>query len=268
MIFPQQCKTSQVSTLLLRLFYVLAGWFSVVRSGGYRVVEWSRVSDIDFGATKAVLACTEVACLSPSSRGVSGARSFSKARCPAGEVLTLGDRYVERTTQRACCCWWRPKSASDRITEVDYAIARDSDARDLLLPMTSHGRFVKIGSAPAGDEQPEAGVVYRMADLVTSVSFPCFVRLVHGKSPSLTSPEFGGLLRLDEAFREETVIACALGSPKFNLLEFPLESDIRFRPAQNNEHLLRTPHLQTALAFCLEHVFAYIVSLEYPGSHF
>lgn len=145
---------------------------------------------------------------------------------------------------------------------MDYAIARDSNARDLLLPMTSRGRFVKVGRAPPQGEQLEAGVAYRMTDLVTSLTFPCYVRLVHGKSPSVASPTFGGLLRLDEAFREETVIACALGSPKFNLVEFPLESDIHFRPATNSEHLLRSAHLQAALSFCLDHVFAYIVSLK------
>ena len=241
--------------------FFASGWFSVVDDCNDNVIEWTSVSDIDFGATKAVLPCTSVPCLAPSSRSAKGSRSFSRSQCAAGEVLTLGDRYVERTTQsNGCCCLFPSKSASKRITEVDYAIARNANGVDLLLPMTSKGRFMKVGRVLPGGEL-EAGAAYRMSDLITSVSLPCVVRLVYGRAPSGTS-SFGGLLRLEEAFREETVIACALASPKFKLLEFPLDSDIRFRPATNNEHLLGSSHLQGALEFCLEKVLPYIVSLK------
>ncbi len=143
------------------------------------------------------------------------------------------------------------------VEEIHYLQAADSTGRELLLEFTQQGEFSEIGEAGTA----RTNSVYCLGDLVKYVDLPVNTKLAYGLPPS-TPCSFTGMLKLEELYLEETIIACSLGGPKHVMVEFPTDSEIQFIIARNNAQIMDSILLHQAMNHCENHIDEYVNSIK------
>ena len=244
--------------------FCFAGWFSVKDECSDSLTPWVSLKDIPLENDTTVLATKPFTCFMLNDLASVGEKVFINTDCSSGEMLELGDLYVERTvrTMPTCCITWLTggKTTKETIEEVEYLLCQDSHSTDLLIPMFTKGCFYKVhGPKHSGGLCKDT--VYRISDIIDHAALPCYVQLIHGISPRNVNL-CTSIIKLEEICKEDTIIACSLHSPKFSLVEFPLDTDIEFIHTKNNMEVLNQTYVQDAIQYCLDQVTPYLVSLK------
>ena len=71
-----------------------------------------------------------------------------------------------------------------------------------------------------------------------------------------------GLIRLEELYFEETIIACTLTGDKHVMVEFPTDSEIQFIVAKNSETIMDSILVKQAVNHCDKHIDEYVNSIK------
>ena len=183
-----------------------------------------------------------------------------KEEISAGQMLYASDVYTEtikRKKPTCCFSWLSGNTMKEIVEEINYLQATDSIGRELLLEFKQKGDFSAVGEA----ETALKNSVYCLGDIVKYVDLPVNTRLAFGQPPT-TPCSFTGLLRFEELYFEETIIACSLGGEKIVMVEFPTDSEIQFMAAGNNSEILESILLQEALRHCENNIETYVNSIK------
>ena len=175
-------------------------------------------------------------------------------------MLYASDVYTETIKRKkpTCCFSWLSGSTMKEIVEeINYLQATDSIGRELLLEFKQKGDFSAVGEAGTALKNS----VYCLGDIVKYVDLPVNTRLAFGQPPT-TPCSFTGMLRFEELYFEETIIACSLGGEKIVMVEFPTDSEIQFMAAGNNSEILESILLQEALRHCENNTETYVNSIK------
>jgi len=195
-------------------------------------------------------------CQSPDGQGPEQ-RVYTQGEIPEGDVLKVGDIYTETlpTAPSSCCFGFLP--GNKRGKEIKYLQCLDSDDQEILLEFSQMGQFSPVGEAGTNID----GAAYRLPDILPGRSLPVYVKLTYGQSPA-TPCSFTGLLRLEEVYMEETVIACCLGRATPTMVEFPIDSNIQFMCSLNGAEMLGHESVSKTFDFCDAHMEHYITTMK------
>ena len=199
-------------------------------------------------------------------RRAAGERIYVKEDIKEGEILNYGGIFTESVTRtRPACCfnWILGKRTSDFTEEVQYLKCTDLDGREALVELNQEGVFSPVGDP--GTEKEDC--VYQLDDLVHHVDLPVHVKLAWGHPPT-TPCSFTGLLRLEDIYYEETIIACTLGGKRSMMVEFPTDSDIQFFVALDAHRYFEHPVIQEALCHCDMNLDAYLNTIKVVQSFY
>ncbi len=191
---------------------------------------------------------------------LSPCRYYLKEEVSAGQILYASDVYTETVThKKPTCCfsWIAGTKYSERTEEIHYLQAADTAGREVLLEFTQEGEFCEVGDAGTA----LSNSVYCLGDIVKYVDLPVHTKLAFGLKPT-TPCAFTGMLRLEELYYEETIIACSLGGEKHIMVEFPTDSEIQFIVARNNADIMDSITMQWATRHCENHMEEYVNSIK------
>ena len=175
-------------------------------------------------------------------------------------MLYASDVYTETiTSKKPTCCftWLSGRTFKQNVEEINYLQVTDSNGREILLKFKQKGEFSAVGEAGTALKNS----IYCLGDIVKYVDLPVNTKLAFGPPPT-TPCSFTGLLRFEELYFEETIIACSLGGQKNVMVEFPTDSEIQFMVARNNLEVLDSILLQGAIYHCEDNIDAYVNSIK------
>lgn len=103
--------------------------------------------------------------------------------------------------------------------EINYLKCVDTDDKEILVPMTTRGKFNLVYDKGIKDGRS----VYRFKDILTDLQLPLKVRMVYGKPPVVPCI-FTGMLALKEQNKESTIIASTILNQRNVLFELPVSA--------------------------------------------
>ena len=193
-------------------------------------------------------------------------RVYIRDQLAEGEVLNfdaIHNECVEQSKPACCCCWLFGQKTTTIVTEEQYLRCTDLDGREVLLDLNLEGLFSPLGDLGSSSQD----CVYQLGDVVRNSDLPTHMKLCWGQPPS--SPcSFTGLLRLEDVYFEETVIACTLGSQRHFMVEFPTDSEIKFIIASDAYRFFDHPVIQKAMDQCDEQIESYVNSIKVVQSFY
>ena len=143
------------------------------------------------------------------------------------------------------------------IISEKYLACTDEADREILIPFSESGFFYSLSTVSGKQTCP----VMQMCDIVAKKYLPCVVKLVYGRVPN-TPCFFSGLLKLDQAHLERSVIASTIMNLKNILIELPASCDIEFSIAITNEELQNHKGYKNAIELCSDKIYSYMRNMK------
>ena len=134
----------------------------------------------------------------------------------------------------------------------------DADGIELLLTSEEPAVFSEMCKL----EKLSQACVYQLSDVVRCHQTPVVLKMAYGEPPAARC-HFTGVVRLEEVYFEECIIACILDDTDNPVMfEIPADSGIEFVVAKNSAQLMKEKYLQTVIEYCHSSLDDYIVSMK------
>ncbi|KAL3868562.1 hypothetical protein ACJMK2_041363 [Sinanodonta woodiana] len=169
-----------------------------------------------------------------------------------GDVLTKGKIYIGDTKKKHRGFFRKPKVVSEK-----FLLCMDESDREVLLPFAQKGIFYEISSSTGRTNRP----VMQMSDIVAKNIPPRIVKLVFGRFP-VTPCSFTGLMSLEQAYTEHSLVASTIKNLKNILLEIPVTAGLYFRVAKRDEKLINCEAFKNAMTHCCEKASTYMRNIK------
>ncbi|KAK3610168.1 hypothetical protein CHS0354_038800 [Potamilus streckersoni] len=169
-----------------------------------------------------------------------------------GDVLTKGKIYIGDTKKKHRRFFRKPKVVSEK-----FLLCMDESDREVLLPFAQKGIFYEISSSTGRTNRP----VMQMSDIVAKNIPPRIVKLVFGRFP-VTPCSFTGLMSLEQAYTEHSLVASTIKNVKNILLEIPVTAGLYFRVAKRDEKLINSEAFKNAMTHCCEKASTYMRNIK------
>lgn len=245
----------------------LSGWFYYLQDSGTVGKTIKSVDELSVLRPKAFLVRSAIPCYRRApGRLKHRERVYVREQVEEGEVLNFDcvhTEAVERTKPACCFLWLFGKKTQTYVTDVQYLRCADLDGREVLLEFGQEGTFSPVGDPGTTSDND----VYQLHDIVRCSDLPTHMKLCWGLPPS-TPCSFTGLLRLEDVYFEETIIACTLGAQRHTMVEFPTDSEIQFILASDAYRYIDHPVIQKAMSHCTDHVDSYVNSIKVVQSFY
>ena len=143
-------------------------------------------------------------------------------------------------------------------------MCRDDADREILLPFEQKGIFYQI-SERCG--KPNHNVM-QISDIVARNIPPRIIKLVFGRFP-VTPCSFTGLMKVDTARLESSIIASTIINTRNILIEIPLTANMRFKIVKLTDELKTNQCYKNAMNLCHERATTYMRNIKvcYNFSH-
>ena len=246
-------------------FSYFSGWFELLPRDGSPVHYIKSVSQLAGKSPKAFLIRTPVMGFQLVKAPGTVKHLYVRREFNPGEVLRVSHVQIDRKIVKKPknFNWFRDLLTSRRgrnknfAQEDSYLQCKDKNDKDVILPFLETGIFSPIGQT--GSKRFDS--VYEISDIVRYLDLPVYVQLVEGSPPS-TPCSFTGILRLNEVFCEETIVACTLTNERNILVEFSSDSEVEFLRATNEKQFVKSNAYKKALKSCDEDVDTYITTIK------
>ncbi|XP_045188813.2 uncharacterized protein LOC123546524 [Mercenaria mercenaria] len=163
-------------------------------------------------------------------KGEGGGQSFKERKIPAGSVLTVSGTFAAKWQTTAQTGLLKRKSKEWTTVEINYLKCLDIDDKEVLVPMSTRGKFNIIYEKGVKDGR----AIYRMKDILTDLHLPLKVRMIYGKAPVVPCI-FTGMLILKEQRKEDTIIASTILNQRNVLLELPVSTKCNVKTSTDED---------------------------------
>ena len=164
------------------------------------------------------------------SQDEAGKQSYKERKVSAGTVLTVLGTFAAKWQNTATTGMFKRKNKEWTTIEITYLKCEDKDGSEILIPVTTRGKFSIIYEKGNRD----ARAIYTMKDILSDLQFPVKVRMVFGKAPVVPCI-FTGMMILKEQSKSDSFIASTILNKRNVLFELPVKSKCDVREAVNAE---------------------------------
>jgi hypothetical protein len=144
--------------------------------------------------------------------------------------LTVSGTFAAKWQTTAQTGLLKRKSKEWTTVEIQYLKCVDTDGKEVLVPMSTRGKFNIIYEKGVKDGR----AIYRMKDILTDLHLPLKVRMIYGKAPVVPCI-FTGMLILKEQVKEDTIIASTILNKRNVLFELPFSTPCNIKTAVDQE---------------------------------
>lgn len=248
------------------------GWFGFQSDDGRQLLcQWSSVHEVADAQPKPqwILAHHPVTCRRYVQQIGDDDSVYEQVVVPAGSVLGVVDSGAKTMTRKRSRSRSRfPRAISRMMTsnkksnnkrETSHCLkCLDSDGVELLLTSTEPAVFSQICKL----DKLSLTCAYQLSDVVRRHQTPLVLKMAYGESPAAKC-HFTGVVRLEEVYFEECIIACILDNTDNPVMfEIPTDSGIEFLVAKNSAQLMRENYLQKVIEYCHCSLEDYVVSMK------
>ena len=196
---------------------------------------------------------------------------YEQVVVPAGSVLGVVESGAKSTTRKRSRSRSRsrfPRAISRLMTNSKKSNNKraashclkciDADGVELLLTSEEPAVFSEICKL----DKLSQTCVYQLSDVVRCHQTPVVLKMAYGEPPAARC-HFTGVVRLEEVYFEECIIACILDNTDNPVMfEIPADSGIEFVVAKNSAQLMKEKYMQTVIEYCHSSLDDYIVSMK------
>lgn len=168
-----------------------------------------------------------------------------------GDIL-IRDKVYCGETKKQTRLFRKPKYITEK-----FLMCRDDADREILLPFEQKGIFYQV-SERCG--KPNHNVM-QISDIVARNIPPRIVKLVFGRFP-VTPCFFTGLMKVDTARLESSIIASTIINTKNILIEIPMTAGMHFKIVNLTEELKNNRCYKNALNLCMERATTYMRNIK------
>ncbi|KAL4236897.1 hypothetical protein ACF0H5_005283 [Mactra antiquata] len=180
------------------------------------------------------------------------AQSFKERKITAGTILTVKGTFAAKWQTTAQTGLLKKKSKEWTTVEMIYMKVIDTDNMEVLVPMTTRGKFNLVYEKGLKDVR----TIYRMKDIVSDLDLPLKVRMIYGKAPVVPCI-FTGMLVLKEQSKEDTIIASTILNKRNVLFEMPVTAKCSVKTAADETDYENMRTYIDAKLLCKKYAHAY-----------
>ncbi len=238
------------------------GWFWFLQEFAKVGKTWKTMDEVAQSKPKSFISRKPISCYrcAQSNGNPDAEKLYAQVDVKPGEVLVTGELYTETVFRNhVTCCfqWMLGNRFRHKKDEIKYLQCTDVKGFEVLLDVTHEGEFSPVGDTGCVLED----AVYLLEDIIRFVELPVYAKLSQGSPPS-TPCSFTGLVRLEEVYFEETIIACTLGTKNPIMVEFPSDSEIQFMRAKNGLDLFGHAIIKRSLEHCDDSIDTYLNTIK------
>lgn len=174
-----------------------------------------------------------------------GEKCYFQRTVTAGNVLKVLSTFSAKWKTTAETGLRKKKQKVWTTKEVKYLKCVDKDQQEILVPLTTKGRFHPVYKIGNNDSR----CVFRMKDILQDFSLPLKVRLIYGKPPVVPCI-FTGMLVIKSSMTEEIVVGSTLTFKRHALFELPMSHCIKVYKLTRQEELGETKPFKEANQLC------------------
>ena len=244
------------------------GWFGFQSDDGRQLLrQWTSAPEVAASQPKPqwILMHHPVTCQRYVQRTEEHDSLYEQVVIPTGSVLEVVDACTKEAGRkrsrfpRAISRIMSNSKKSNNKRDASHCLkCLDSDGVELLLASTEPAVFSQICKLDTLDKS----CAYQLSDIMRRYQPPVVLKMVYGEPPAAKC-HFTGLVRLEEVYFEECIIACILDNTDNPVMfEIPTDSGIEFVVAKNSAKLMTEKYLQTVIEYCHCSLEDYVVSMK------
>ena len=251
------------------MWLLVVGWFMRLQDLGRTTQPFSRIHEVAEAQIHSFISRTPItgykheALKNDPSNFV-----YTPFQIKPGQLFTVADVYRQYNSRpKSICCWNWIQAERKQIKDPQSStyLRCVSELRSVFFFLFSEEGDFFPATRPGIATSNNENAVYRLLDLTSGFHFPLDVKLVYGMPPS-SHCSFTGNLRLEEAYKQESVIASTLSMSNPRFIEFPSDTETRVLLASRKQKYMNYDIYKNTLDYCQKHIELYSKSIKVTQS--
>lgn len=174
-----------------------------------------------------------------------GEQLYFQRTVSAGKVLKFISTFNAKWQTSAETGIRKKKRKQWTTKEVKYLKCVDTDQQEILIPLSTKGKFHPIYQTGNSD----TSCVFRIKDILKDFTLPVKVRLIYGKPPAMPCI-FTGMLVVKNSRTEEVVVGSTITFKRHALFELPVSHQVKIYTLKSNDELKEKKSYKEANQLC------------------